>query len=178
MSKDSIEMDQLDPDIIDILRQGHRTNGYLAKELGVVEGTIRSRIKRLKDLDVLVQRSQINPEVLEDKMIAIKVNEPKLLNERAEEVSKLEGVISASIVSGHYDIMAEVMMDSNRGFVRFLTEVLPLVDGILATESFVVFAFLGSHLTWVMVASRQIRYSYGIKGHQKELVKSPARTSP
>jgi Lrp/AsnC family transcriptional regulator for asnA, asnC and gidA len=149
MSKDIIDIDQLDQDIIDILRQGHRTNGYLAKELGVVEGTIRSRIKRLKDLDVLVQRSQINPEVLEDKMIAmiaIKVNQPKLLNEKAEEVSKLEGVISASIVSGHYDIMAEVMMDSNRGFVRFLTEVLPLVDGILATESFVVLRSFGKYV--------------------------------
>jgi hypothetical protein len=45
-------------------------------------------------------------------------------------------VLSVSIVSGRCDLMAEVLVDSNKGLVKFLTEQLSPVKGITHSESF------------------------------------------
>jgi Lrp/AsnC family transcriptional regulator for asnA, asnC and gidA len=45
-------------------------------------------------------------------------------------------VLSVSIASGRYDLIAEVLVDSNRGLVRFLTEELSAVEGVISSESF------------------------------------------
>ncbi|MGA2615230.1 MAG: Lrp/AsnC ligand binding domain-containing protein [Spirochaetia bacterium] len=52
-------------------------------------------------------------------------------------MARLENVLSVSIASGRYDLIAEVLLDSNRGLVRFLTEELSTIEGILASESFI-----------------------------------------
>lgn len=144
-----MQPDSLDQKILDSLRKKHVSNSQIAKELGVVEGTIRVRIKRLKESGILKIKALINPEILEDKQLAVigvKVTESKLLARKAKEVSELDDVLSASIVSGHYDIMAEIMVDSNQGLVKFITTTLSQVEGISATESFV---FLKSYKKYV-----------------------------
>jgi Lrp/AsnC family transcriptional regulator for asnA, asnC and gidA len=64
------------------------------------------------------------------------VAESRLLEAKAKEVSVLENVLSVSIVSGRYDLIAEVLVDSNRGLVQFLTGQLSKVKGIVHSESF------------------------------------------
>jgi Lrp/AsnC family transcriptional regulator for asnA, asnC and gidA len=115
-------------------------NNAIARQLGVSEGTVRTRLKRLKEAGILQVRALINPDVLENQQLvvmALRVAEAKLLVRKAEERSRLENVLSVSLASGRYDLIAEVLLDSNRGLVRFLTEELPTVEGILASESFI-----------------------------------------
>jgi Lrp/AsnC family transcriptional regulator for asnA, asnC and gidA len=88
---------------------------------------------------VLEIRALINPEVLSNKqlaLVAMRVAESRLLESKAEEVAKLPNVLSVSIASGRYDLIAEVLVDSNRGLVRFLTEELSTVAGVVGSESF------------------------------------------
>ena len=132
--------DATDWKIIEILREGHVTNNAIAGELGVSEGMVRQRIKRLKDNHILKVRALINPDVLENKQlatIAVNVMESRLLDKKAKEISKLEGVLHVKIVSGQFDLFVEVLLDSNRGLVTFLTEILSRVQGISATQSFI-----------------------------------------
>jgi len=131
--------DETDWAIIDILREGHVANNAIARKLEVSEGMIRQRIKKLKDTGILTVRALINPEVLDRQMlamVAINVAESALLEKKAVEISELNTVLNVSISSGRYDIWAEVLVSSNRGLVRFLTEELPQVKGITSTESF------------------------------------------
>jgi Lrp/AsnC family transcriptional regulator for asnA, asnC and gidA len=84
-------------------------------------------------------RALINPDALENQqlaLIAMSVAESRLLESKAKEVSALENVLSVSIVSGRYDLIAEVLVDSNRGLVQFLTGQLSKVKGIAHSESF------------------------------------------
>jgi len=141
-----VEPDELDWKIIHILSRESLPNNTVADLVGVSEGTIRARIKKLKDSGVLQVRALINPEVLANKqlvLIGIKVTEARLLDAKAKEVSALAGVLSVSIASGRYDLLVEVLTDSNRGLVRFLTESLATIDGIQSSESFIMLKSYG-----------------------------------
>ena len=70
-------------------------------------------------------------------VIGLTVAEARLLDSKAAEVAALPGVLSVSIASGRYDLMVEVLTDSNRGLVTFLTESLASVGGIRSSESFI-----------------------------------------
>ena len=133
--------DELDWKIIAILKEEYQSNNAVARQLGISEGTVRQRLKRLKEADILRIRAQINPEVLADQqlsLIGISIRESCFLKDRVEEIAALSNVLSASITSGRYDIIAEVLTDSNHGMVEFLTNELSTVKGIGSTESFVI----------------------------------------
>lgn len=135
-----MQPDETDWKIINILQEGYVPNNNIARELGISEGTVRARLKKLKEAGILEVRALINPDVLENKqlvLVAMRVAESKLLDLKAEELSHLKNVLSVSIASGRYDLIAEVLLDSNRGLVQFLTEELSSVEGILASESFI-----------------------------------------
>jgi Lrp/AsnC family transcriptional regulator for asnA, asnC and gidA len=134
-----MQPDETDWSIIRILQAGYVPNNTIARDLGISEGTVRLRLKKLKDAGILEVKALINPDVLENKqlaLIAMHVAEARLLERKAEEVAALENVLSVSIASGRYDLIAEVLVDSNRGLVRFLTEELSSVQGVLGSESF------------------------------------------
>jgi len=134
-----MELDETDWNIIRILQGSYLPNNRIAQQLGISEGTVRARLKRLKEAQVLEIRALINPEVLSNKqlaLVAMRVAESRLLESKAEEVAKLPNVLSVSIASGRYDLIAEVLVDSNRGLVRFLTEELSTVAGVVGSESF------------------------------------------
>lgn len=136
----TFQPDETDWKIIAILREGYVSNNAISAKLGSSEGMVRQRIKKLKDNHILAVRALINPEVLENKQlatIAVNVMESRLLDKKAKEISKLEGVLYVNIVSGQFDLLVEVLLDSNRGLVTFLTEVLSSVQGISATQSFI-----------------------------------------
>ena len=134
-----LELDELDSKIVARLRVENINNSALADELDLSEGTVRQRIKKLKESGVLKIRAVINPDSLVRQqlaMVAVNITESKLLDTKAEEIASLENVLSVSITSGHYDLMAEVLVDSNHGLVEFLTVSLAGVSGIAKTESF------------------------------------------
>jgi Lrp/AsnC family transcriptional regulator for asnA, asnC and gidA len=124
--------------IIDILQKRHVPKNTIAGKLNS-GGTVRIRLKKLKDSGIMEVKTLINPEVLENKQLApvgIRVVESCLPESKEEEVSNLENVLSVSIVSGRYDLTAEVLVNSTRGLVKFLTEQLSIIKGILHTETF------------------------------------------
>jgi Lrp/AsnC family transcriptional regulator, regulator for asnA, asnC and gidA len=144
-----MQPDETDWKIINILKEGYVPNNTIARELGISEGTVRARLKKLKESGILQVRALINPDVLENKqlvLVAIRVAESKLLDLKAEELSRLPNVLSVSIASGRFDLVAEVLLDSNRGLVKFLTEELSMVEGILASESFIMLKNYGKYV--------------------------------
>lgn len=149
METNEIELDGKDWQIIDLMREGTTSNSTIATALGVSEGMVRQRIKRLRDLDILLVRGLINPEVLANRhcvFLGANVAEASLLEEKAQEVSQLPNVIGVSIVAGRYDLLIELLLDSHRGLVQFLTNHLARVPGITNTESFVALKTYKKHV--------------------------------
>ena len=134
-----MQPDEIDWKIINILREKFVPNNAIARELGVSEGMIRQRVKRLKEAGILKIRALINPDILEDlqlAMVAVNITDSASLKKKADQIANLENVLSVSFTSGRYDLFAEVLVTSNRDLVRFLTEELPNVEGVTNSETF------------------------------------------
>jgi Lrp/AsnC family transcriptional regulator, regulator for asnA, asnC and gidA len=145
----SMQPDSTDWKIINRLSENYAPNSVVARELGVSEGAIRQRLKKLQDTGIVKIKALRNPEILENQQLAIlgiNVKESKLLEQKAQEISELEGVLSVAIVSGRYDLLAEILVDSNKGLIKFLSKTLSSIAGILKTETFVI---LKSHQKWL-----------------------------
>ena len=141
-----MQPDEIDWKIIEILRENFIPNNAIARELGVSEGMIRQRVKRLKEAGILKIKALINPDVLENlqlAMVAINITESALLKKRADQIAALDNVLSVSFTSGRYDLFAEVLVSSNHDLVRFLTEELPNVEGVTNTETFMMLRSYG-----------------------------------
>jgi len=144
-----MQPDEIDKKIMEILGKEHTNNNDIARKLNMSEGAIRQRLRRLKEAGILKIRGLINPEGLAGQqlaLVAINIADPKLLDEKAQELAKLDNALSASVLSGQYDIMLEVLVDSNKGLMNFIMTALSTVTGITKTETFVL---MKSYNKWI-----------------------------
>lgn len=133
-------MDDMDKKIIAILAtNGRACNNTVARELGISEGTVRNRIKKLTDSGLLRVSGQINPESIPDRqlfLLGIKVSASKDLCKIADAVAAESAVQSVCITTGRYDLIAEVWLPVKHGLIDFINGPMVEIDGIVSTESF------------------------------------------
>lgn len=132
-------LDAVDQYIIESMRQdGRMAFAQIAQQLNVSPGMIRVRYNRLVDMGILKVVAVTNPLRMGYKtmaMIGIRTEGEKML-QVAEQVAAFEEVIYLIVVSGRYDIIAEVVCRDHADLLRFLTEKLYKVDGVRESESF------------------------------------------
>ncbi len=132
-------LDEIDQRIISALQEdGRAPFAQIAQQLNVSAGMIRMRYSRLVEMGVLRVVAITDPLQMGFQtmaLIGIKTEGGKLL-EVAEKVAALEEVIYLIVVSGAYDIIAEVVCRDHAHLLQFLTERLYKVDGVRETESF------------------------------------------
>jgi Lrp/AsnC family transcriptional regulator for asnA, asnC and gidA len=69
-------------------------------------------------------------------MIGVRTNGERML-EVAEKVASLDEVIYLIVVSGRFDILAEVVCKDHEHLLRFLTEKLYAIEGVRESETFI-----------------------------------------
>jgi Lrp/AsnC family transcriptional regulator for asnA, asnC and gidA len=135
-------LDDIDNGLITILgRDARMNNKEIAAKLGVSEGTIRNRVRKLTEEGVLKLSGLVDPDKDSSTqlvMLGVNLSATSELQRKAQEVSLLTGVKSVSITTGRYDLFVEVLVDVKHGLIDFLSECLSRVDGVISTESFVV----------------------------------------
>lgn len=134
--------DAVDRRIISVLNaEGRINNKEIAAKLGISEGTVRNRVRKLTDEGLLRVAGLINPDDSPDKqlmLLGVNIACSRDLAKKAAEIARLEGVQSAYITAGRYDIMVEVWLDAKGGLIKFLSKTLASVEGITSTESFLI----------------------------------------
>ena len=132
-------LDKIDQHIIEAMRKdGREAFAQIAEQLRVSPGMIRQRYNRLVELGYLKVVAVTNPLMMGMRtmaLIGIRTDGRKML-QVAENVAKIKEVVYLVIVSGRYDIMAEVFCKDDEDMLKFLTEKLAKVDGIRETETF------------------------------------------
>jgi len=136
-------VDSLDLAIIRLLSQnGRMPTGEIARHLEVTNPTVRSRLKTLVSSGVLKVAALLDffkIEKLAVALVALTVEKHQELDAKIEEISQLDQVHWAAVVSGRYDIIVEVISSHGMtGLYQFLTVDLPKVGGIQSSESFIV----------------------------------------
>ena len=106
-------MDDFDKSIIDILESdGRASNAEIARKIGVSEGTIRRRLKKLIDNKTISVLAISDPRQMGyefEALVGIQVD-PGLVEPVAEAITKLTDTKWVSITTGTYDVFAWVIL--------------------------------------------------------------------
>lgn len=136
-----MKIDHTNIDIIRELKKGKRSFKKIADRLSITENTVRARVNKLQEEGVLEICGLVDPEKLPGHrtvLIGVKLSQMNLV-EKGEEISKLKGVISVTVVTGRYDLIVLVLFKKGFGLLEFYTEEISKVEGIGSVETFVVY---------------------------------------
>ena len=134
-------IDETNLAIIRHLKDGRVPFKKIADELGVSEGTIRTRVRKLTDEGVLEITGLVDPESMPDMsvvLVGVKVKDMDLVK-KGEEFSKLRGVTSVCVVTGRFDLLVTVLLNKDFNMLRFYTEEVANIENVSSVESFVVY---------------------------------------
>lgn len=134
--------DSLDKAIARLLaKDGRMPVREIAEELDVAIPTIRSRIKKMVESGIFKTAGLLNPQTIDNIVIAlvgITLVKQDDLETKLREIAALDEVHWAAVVTGRYDLMAEVVSTGGiRELYNFLSTDLPRIGGFRETESFV-----------------------------------------
>ena len=133
-------IDGLDKRLIEELQQdGRAVFVDLARKLGVSEGTIRKRLRRLiadKVMKVVAVPNlpKLGCGFLAMMGIQVRVHE---LRKVADHLVNNHHVCYVSFVTGRYDLLAIVMTESPEALSRFIEKEISAIPDILRTETFI-----------------------------------------
>lgn len=136
-----MKIDDTNIDIIRELKNGKTSFKRIADKLAITENTVRSRVNNLQSEGVLDICGLVDPAKLPGHrivIIGIKLSEMNLV-EKGEEISKLKGVISVSVVTGRFDLIVLVLFKRGFGLLEFYTEEISKIQGVRSVETFVVY---------------------------------------
>ncbi len=133
------KLDKLDLAILSILeKDGRRRFTKIAAELGVAEGTIRNRVARLVADQVVQIVGVVNPHGMgydAPAIIGISI-QPPCLEEAAVQISSFREVAYVVMVSGEFDLIAEIYCKDRQDLARFVKDKLHRVPGVQTTKTF------------------------------------------
>jgi Lrp/AsnC family transcriptional regulator for asnA, asnC and gidA len=136
-----MKLDETTISIIRHLRDGRKSFRAIADSLSLSENTVRQRVRKLVDEDVLEITGLVDPEAMPDHtvcMIGVQLDTLNLVA-KAKEFAELKGVVSASVVTGRYDLMLVVLLKEDFNLLDFYTKEVYRLKGIRSVETFVVY---------------------------------------
>ena len=143
-------LDETDKQIITLLQQdGRRSWTAIGKEVGLSEAAVRQRAQRLQDAGVLQIVGVTDPMQLgfaRQVMVGIKVS--GALEPVADALADLEEVAYVVITAGSFDVIVEVVCESDEHLLRVLSERIRAVEGVVATETFVYLQLRKQTYSW------------------------------
>ncbi len=129
-------LDDLDATDIAILRrlqdQGRTPTAQIARRLGLSEPTVRKRIDRMFQDEIIKVVAVLNPRktgYASDVLVGIRV-EPGKIKEVGQALSKLDHIVYLGYTTGRYDILVEMLFRDDERLFHFLEEELPSLHGI------------------------------------------------
>ena len=140
ITTEKVIMDELDRRIISLLQMdGRASNAKIAREVGVSEGTVRRRLRRLIQEDVVKVVAVPNLEKLgyaTTALIGLQTG-PGKSDTVAESIAGLDEAHYVAITTGAYDVFIWAGLESAESLGTFLRTKIGVIDGVQRTETFV-----------------------------------------
>lgn len=134
-------MDDLDFAILSQLqRDGRKPYTEIALLLGVSEGTVRNRVYKMLDEQVIQIVGQLDPYHLgfdAPAIMGVSVH-PADVESAADAIAAFPEVSYLLMVSGEYDLIVEVMCKDRKHLSQFLNKSLRKVPGVLSVHTFLI----------------------------------------
>ena len=133
-------IDDIDQRLIqELQKNGRESYSDLAKTLGVVEGTVRKRVKRLLEQDIMNIVAVPNVPRLGYGLISVIGLQCRVENLRAvaEKLAQNPRVCYLAFVTGRYDLLAIVMTQSSQELSHLIEKEIWAIPNIVRTETFI-----------------------------------------
>jgi len=136
-------LDTLDNDIIRLLTEnGRMPIGEMAKKLNVTSPTIRTRIKDLEKNGIFKVSGLVDPSKHQEMitaLVAMSIQSYGKLDEILDKIAQLPNVVWAGVVTGRYDILAEVICVRGKDeLYRFTTNTVLKIGNVVRSETFII----------------------------------------
>ncbi|MDA1189585.1 MAG: Lrp/AsnC family transcriptional regulator [Chloroflexi bacterium] len=133
-------MDALDTKIIELLQEdGRASNAGIARKVGVSEGTVRRRLKKLvqdKLIQVVALPDPAKVGYHSEALIGIQVD-PDKTDSVADRLAALREINWVTLTAGRYDIFAWAALPSAEDLGVFLRTKIGVIPGIRRSETFI-----------------------------------------
>ena len=151
-------LDETDTLLIEALwRDARQSHQSIASSLGVSEGTVRSRLKRLEADGIVRVTTMRNIDDISSYAFAylwITCDRTRLRN-IAEALAKEERVGFIASILGRADILAIVHEKCSADLVRFVDEVVKELDDVIDVRTEPMLGFIKLDTRWGLVRSRE-----------------------
>jgi Lrp/AsnC family transcriptional regulator for asnA, asnC and gidA len=137
--RDLFDLDETDLQTIRLLQEdGRLSNSEIARRIGVSEPTVRKRIERLIQDEIIKVVAVLNPRragYAAGALVGIRTY-PGRTQEVGEQLVLLNEVIYVGYITGRFDLLVEVLLHDEDEMFVFLTRRLRDFSGISAVETF------------------------------------------
>jgi Lrp/AsnC family transcriptional regulator for asnA, asnC and gidA len=149
MNAAAVKLDPVNRRIIEILqREGRCPFTVIARELGLSEAAVRSRVRRLTEAGVMDVVAVTNPLMLGFEVMAlVGVQANSDIQAVARIVSDWPETSYIVITSGSYDLLVEVVCEHNRHLLETVQR-LREIDGVKSTETFMYLDMVKMTYAW------------------------------
>jgi Lrp/AsnC family transcriptional regulator for asnA, asnC and gidA len=148
--KNQALLDDLSKAIIEQLQvDGRRSYAAIGKAVGLSEAAVRQRVQRLTDAGVMQVVAVTDPLELgfaRQAMIGIKAE--GALEPIADELAKMDEIEYVVITAGSFDLLAEVLCESDEHLLRVLSDRIRGIEGVKVTETFVYLKLVKQTYSW------------------------------
>ena len=145
-----VVLDDVSKSIIEELQQdGRRSYAAIGKVVGLSEAAVRQRVQRLVDSGVMQVVAVTDPLELgfaRQAMIGVRAN--GALEPVADALAALEEVDYVVITAGSYDLLVEVVCESDEELLSVLSTKIRTIDNVLSTETFMYLQLRKQTYSW------------------------------
>lgn len=138
--------------LIRLLQQNARVSfAELSRVTGIPESTVRRRVERLQDRGIIrfamiADADQLGYDI--SAMIGLRIDLGRL-HEISDTLSAMSEVVFASFLTGSFDILLQIVVESQEALVELLTG-LARIEGVRSTETFLMPRVLKPLTAWVI----------------------------
>lgn len=148
--KQPAPLDEVSKSIIEELqRDGRRSYAAIGKAVGLSEAAVRQRVQRLIDSGVMQVVAVTDPLQLgfaRQAMVGLKVTGP--LEPVADAVAALAEVDYVVVTAGSFDLLVEVVCESDAHLLELLSSQIRTIPGVVATETFMYLQLRKQTYSW------------------------------
>ena len=148
--KPTAALDDVSKAIIEQLQQdGRRSYAAIGKVVGLSEAAVRQRVQRLVDSGVMQVVAVTDPLELgfaRQAMVGIRVSGP--VDTVADQLAELDEVDYVVVTAGTYDVLVEVVCESDEHLLELISGRIRAIEGVSATETFMYLQLRKQTYSW------------------------------
>ena len=146
----AVALDDVSKGIIEQLQEdGRRSYAEIGKAVGLSEAAVRQRVQKLTDAGVMQVVAVTDPMQLgfyRQAMIGIRVTGDT--TRVAEALGSIPAVDYVVLTAGSFDLLAEVVCESDEDLIDLLNHHIRAIDGVASTETFVYLKLQKQFYNW------------------------------